>query len=199
MAERGFKSTPTRTSAGRPLLSAPYQPSIQGTACGALHLAWIEPRYTAGVGRSGAESNTGSTPPGTGEEVRDLLQLRPDAAVVVTAPQWISGAAARKVVVMASEYRLPLLGFVENQQNGAIGEAGHRLAAQYGLPLLAQIPWSIDIPTSMDEHVPLDHQPFLPVAQALTAQIFPPAGLKRPPTSEEEEPLRRAEAWVASK
>ena len=54
-------------------------------------------------------------PPGIGEEVRGLLQLGPSIAIVVTVPQLISGSAVRKIVEMASEYRLPLLGFVENQ------------------------------------------------------------------------------------
>ncbi len=53
-------------------------------------------------------------PPGTGEEVKCLLQLGPYIAVVVTAPQLISESAVRKVVEMAAEYRLPLLWFVEN-------------------------------------------------------------------------------------
>ena len=66
-------------------------------------------------------------PPGTGEEVRGLLQLGPSIAVVVTAPQLISESAVRKVVVM------PLFGLVENQQNGVAGEAGQRLAAQNAL------------------------------------------------------------------
>ena len=73
-------------------------------------------------------------------EVRGLLQLRPSISVVVTAPQLISEGAVRKVVEMASEYWLPLLGFVENQQNGVTGEAGHWLATHYGLPLRTQIP-----------------------------------------------------------
>lgn len=73
-------------------------------------------------------------PPGTGEEVRGLLQLHPDAAVVVTAPQRISEAAVRKVLVMAQEYRIPLLGVLQNSPYGGYGEAGRRLAAQYGCP-----------------------------------------------------------------
>ena len=44
-------------------------------------------------------------PPGTGEEVRGLLKLGPSIAVVVTA-QLIPEGAVRKVVEMASEYRL---------------------------------------------------------------------------------------------
>jgi Mrp family chromosome partitioning ATPase len=93
-------------------------------------------------------------PPRTGEEARGLLQLRPSIAVVATVPQLISEGAVRKVVEMASEYRMPLLGFVENQQNGVTGEAGNHLARDYGLPLLVQIAWSPEIPMAMDIHEP---------------------------------------------
>ena len=101
-------------------------------------------------------------------------------AVVATLPQLISESAVRKVVEMASVYRMPLLGFVENQQNGFTEEAGIHLADDYGLPLLVQIPWSPDIPTSMNLHEPFDHQDFLPVAEALTARLFPAPEVKSP-------------------
>ncbi len=97
----------------------------------------------------------------------------------------------RKVLEMALEYRLPQLGFVENQQNGLTGEAGHRLATHYGLTLLPQIPWSPDLSLSMDEHVPFDHQVFLPVAEYLTDRHFPASEVQSPPTSEKDDLLRR--------
>jgi hypothetical protein len=100
-------------------------------------------------------------------------------------------------VEMASEYKLPPLGFVENQQNGVTGEAGHHLASDYGLPLLTQIPWSPEIPMSMDVHEPFDHEFFLPVAEALTGRLFPASDRESPPTSEKDDLLRRAEAWAS--
>ncbi len=129
---------------------------------------------------SGTDVLVVDMPPRTWEEARGLLQPRPSIAVVATAPQLISESAVRKVVEMAAEYRLPLLGFLENQQNGVAGEAGHRLATHYGLPLLVQIPWSPDISMSMDVHAPFDHQEFLPVAEALTARLFPAPEVKSP-------------------
>ncbi len=77
------------------------------------------------------------------------------------------------------------MGFVENQQNGVTGEAGHRLATHYAL--------SPDIPMSMDEHVPFDNQGFLPVTQDLTDRLFPASEAQSPPTSEKEDLLRPAE------
>ncbi len=140
---------------------------------------------------SGTDRLVVDMPQGTGEEVKRLLQLGPYIAVVVTAPQLISESAVRKVVEMASEYKLPPLGFVENQQNGVTGEAGHRLATHYGLTLLPQIPWSPDLSLSMDEHVPFDHQVFLPVAEYLTDRHFPASEVQSPPTSEKDDLLRR--------
>ena len=146
---------------------------------------------------SGTDVLVVDMPPGTWEEVRGLLQLGLSIAVVVTVPQLISESAVREVVEMAQEYRLPLLGVVENQQNDVTGEACHRLATHYGLPLLVQIPWSPDIPMSMHEHVPFDQEGFLAVAEALTARLFPASEVQSPPTSEEEDLLRRAEAWAS--
>lgn len=135
-------------------------------------------------------------PPGTGEEVRGLLQLHPDAAVVVPAPQRISESAVRKVVVMAQEYRIPLLGLLQNNPNAGAGEAGRRLAELFRLPLLAEVPWLLNIQDSMEGQVPFDHQPFLPVAQALADALLAPPVAVEPLTNEDAELLKEAEEWV---
>ena len=132
-------------------------------------------------------------PPGTGEEVRGLLQLHPDAAVVVTGPQRISESAVRKAVVMGQEYRIPLLGLLQNNAHAGEGEAGRRLAELYRLPLLAEVPWSQHIQRSMEGQVPFDYQPFLPVAQASAATILAPPASVEPLTNGEAELLREAE------
>ncbi len=111
-------------------------------------------------------------PPGSGEEVRGLLQLDLDAAIIVTSPQRISEAAVRKVMVMAQKYDIPLLGILENTPNAIDGEAGHRLAEMFRVPLLAQIPWTDDIPCSMEDHVPFNHDLFLPVAQVVADTLL---------------------------
>ena len=135
-------------------------------------------------------------PPGTGEEVRGLLQLHPDAAVVVTGPQRISESAVRKAVVMGQEYRIPLLGHLQNTAHAGEGEAGRRLAELYRLPLLAEVPWSQHIQRSMEGQVPFDYQPFLPVAQASAATILAPPASVEPLPNREAELLREAEEWV---
>lgn len=133
-------------------------------------------------------------PPGSGEEVRGLLQLSLDGVVIVTSPQRISEAAVRKVLVMTQEYRIPVVGLVENTVNGIAGEAGVRLADAFGLPLLTQVPWSEDIVYSMEEHIPFNHDAFLPVAHEV-ANLYllsePVTHTKRTPG--ELEALRLAE------
>jgi Mrp family chromosome partitioning ATPase/transposase len=128
-------------------------------------------------------------PPGSGEEVRGLLQLALDGAVIVTSPQKISEAAVRKVMVMAEEYRIPLLGIVENTLYGIDGEAGNRLAQQFQIPILARLEWSQEILQGMEDHVPFPHTPFLPIAQALASRLL----MWEPVTQDQPEALAEPE------
>ncbi len=50
---------------------------------------------------------------------------------------------------------------------------------------------------AMDIHEPFDHQVFLPVAEALVDRLFFSPATKAPPTSENSDLLRRAEAWAS--
>lgn len=113
-------------------------------------------------------------PPGTGEEVRGLLQLGDDLAggLIVTAPQSISEVAVRKVIVMAQEYGIRLLGIIENEVNAIPGFAGHNLADAFKLPLLARVRWDRDIPLMMEDHKPFDHVPFLEVAEEIVNSVM---------------------------
>lgn len=108
-------------------------------------------------------------PPGSGEEVRGLLSIGPDAAVVVTAPQRISEAAVRRVLVMAEEYGIRVLGLVQNCNNVVGGDAGARLGEAFHLPLLASLEWSEGIPEAMERHEPFGPEPFMPVAMKLAS------------------------------
>lgn len=91
-------------------------------------------------------------PPGTGDIQLSLAQMVPLAgAVLVTTPQELSVIDVRKAVSMFKTLNVPMLGVVENmsyficdgcdkkhyifQQGG-----GRRLAAEMGLPLLAEVP-----------------------------------------------------------
>lgn len=132
-------------------------------------------------------------PPGSGEEVRGLLQLELDGAVVVTSPQRISEAAVRKVLVMTEEYRIPIFGILENAINGIEGQAGERLSEHFGIPLVAQVDWSEDILASMENHVPFPCTAFLPIAQTLSLKLLQQA----PVTEVQRDEVERALAAKA--
>jgi len=109
--------------------------------------------------------------PGSGEEVRGLLQIDPAGMIVITTPQSISEAAVRRVILMAYEYSIPIIGIVENNLNRSTGEAGQRLAKAYDLPLLAQLKWSRNIVERMEANEALDPGPFKPIADKIVQEI----------------------------
>ena len=114
-------------------------------------------------------------PPGSGEEVRGLMQLSPDGVVIVTSPQEMSEAAVRRLAVMAEEYNLRVIGLLQNDVNGAPGNAGENVSRDFDLPLLATIAHRVDIPMAMEAHESIDHVPFLLVATAIMEAASPPA------------------------
>ena len=92
-------------------------------------------------------------PPGTGDIQLTLVQTVPlTGAVVVSTPQDVALADARKAVAMFRNVHVPVLGVVENmayftppdlpdRRYYLFGEAGaQRLAAELDVPLLAEVP-----------------------------------------------------------
>ena len=92
-------------------------------------------------------------PPGTGDIQLTLVQTIPvTGAVVVSTPQPVALADARKAVAMFASVHVPVLGVVENmawfsppdlpdRRYFLFGEAGaQRLAAELGVPVLGEIP-----------------------------------------------------------
>ena len=92
-------------------------------------------------------------PPGTGDIQLTLVQTVPlTGAVVVSTPQDVALADARKAVAMFRNVHVPVLGVVENMAYFAppdlpdrryylFGEAGaQKLAAELGVPVLAEVP-----------------------------------------------------------
>jgi len=91
-------------------------------------------------------------PPGTGDIQLTLAQRVPVAgAVIVTTPQDIALADARKGLAMFEKVAVPVLGIVENMSIHVCSNCGHaehifaagggaRLAAQAGVPLLGELP-----------------------------------------------------------
>ena len=91
-------------------------------------------------------------PPGTGDIQLTLAQRVPVAgAIIVTTPQDIALADARKGLKMFEKVAVPVLGIVENMSMHVCSNCGHvehmfgagggaRMAAEYGVELLGELP-----------------------------------------------------------
>ncbi len=113
-------------------------------------------------------------PPGTGDIHLTLMQSVPvTGAVIVTTPQLVALADAKKGIAMFAQAKLnvPIIGLIENMayfippnsetelpenKYYIFGkEGGKRLAEEYDLPFLGQIPLIQDIREGGDEGVPV--------------------------------------------
>ncbi|WP_277961987.1 iron-sulfur cluster carrier protein ApbC [Pseudomonas sp. RIT-To-2] len=105
-------------------------------------------------------------PPGTGDIQLTLAQKVPVAgSVIVTTPQDLALLDARKGVEMFRKVNIPVLGVVENMAVHICSNCGHaehlfgegggeKLAAQYGVELLASLPLSMLIREQADSGKP---------------------------------------------
>ena len=122
-------------------------------------------------------------PPGTGDIQLTLSQKIPvTASIIVTTPQDIALLDARKAVDMFAKVNIPILGIVENMAMHVCSQCGHveaifgsgggaRMAGQYQVELIGQLPLELAIRQSMDEGRPtLVSAPDSPAA-ALYRQI----------------------------
>jgi len=101
-------------------------------------------------------------PPGTGDIQLTLSQKASLAgAVIVTTPQDIALLDAQKGVEMFRKVDVPILGVIENMAVHICSECGHqehifgehggeRIAADYGVPLLASLPLALSIREQAD-------------------------------------------------
>jgi ATP-binding protein involved in chromosome partitioning len=109
-------------------------------------------------------------PPGTGDIHLTLMQLVPvTGAVIVTTPQDVALADARKGIAMFGQAQLnvPVIGLVENMSYFTPAElpnskyyifgkeGGKKLADEYDLPFLGQIPLVQSIREGGDKGVPV--------------------------------------------
>ena len=105
-------------------------------------------------------------PPGTGDIQLTLAQRVPVAgAIIVTTPQDIALADARKGLKMFEKVNVPVLGVVENMSVHVCSKCGHvehlfgsgggaRMAAQYGVELLGELPLDSRVREEADGGVP---------------------------------------------
>lgn len=106
-------------------------------------------------------------PPGTGDIQLTLVQTLPlTGAVIVTTPQDISLADARKGFVMFEKVQVPVLGLIENMSYFICRQCGHReeifdtgggrrAAEELGIPFLGDIPIVTSIRVSGDTGKPI--------------------------------------------
>jgi ATP-binding protein involved in chromosome partitioning len=105
-------------------------------------------------------------PPGTGDIQLTLAQRVPVAgAIIVTTPQDIALADARKGLKMFEKVSVPVLGIVENMSIHVCSNCGHaehifgsgggaRMAEQYGVKLLGELPLDANIREEADNGRP---------------------------------------------
>lgn len=106
-------------------------------------------------------------PPGTGDAQLTLVQQVPLAGgLVVTTPQAVSLLDVERGIAMFQQVNTPVLGIIENmsyfdcpdcgERDDPFGSGGgERLAAEFGVPLLARVPLVPEMREGGDAGVPL--------------------------------------------
>jgi ATP-binding protein involved in chromosome partitioning len=136
-------------------------------------MVWRGPMVTQALQQLLGDTNWGELdylvvdmPPGTGDIQLTLSQRVPvSGAVVVTTPQDIALLDARKGLKMFQKVNVPVLGIVENMSTHVCSKCGHeepifgtgggaRMAEQYGISLLGQLPLDIRIREETDGGTP---------------------------------------------
>ena len=105
-------------------------------------------------------------PPGTGDTQLTLAQKVPvSGSIIVTTPQDIALLDARKAYKMFEKVDIPVLGIVENMSTHICSNCGHeehifgsgggeRMAEQYDVDLLGDVPLDISIRQGVDNGKP---------------------------------------------
>lgn len=119
-------------------------------------------------------------PPGTGDVTLSVLELLPEAALVlITTPQRAASGVASRVGAMAREARMPLVGVVENMSELVCAHCqattpvfgsggGTELADQLGTRLLGRVPLDVELRKSGDAGTPVvTANPQSPAAEEL--------------------------------
>ncbi len=136
-------------------------------------MIWRGPMVTSALTQLLTETNWDALdylvvdlPPGTGDIQLTLAQKVPvSGAVVVTTPQDIALLDARKAVQMFRKVDMTVLGVVENMSTHICSQCGHeeaifgsgggeKMAQQYELPLLGQLPLALSIRQDLDRGLP---------------------------------------------
>jgi ATP-binding protein involved in chromosome partitioning len=151
-------------------------------------MAWRGPMVTSALNQLLMQTRWGDLdylivdmPPGTGDIQLTLAQRVPvSGAVIVTTPQDIALADARKGLEMFQRVHVPVLGVVENMSIHVCSRCGHEehifgehggsnLSAEYGVPLLGALPLDRRIREETDQGKPtVAADPTSPLTRAFT-------------------------------
>ncbi len=161
-------------------------------------MAWRGPMVTQALTQLLGETSWGELdylvvdmPPGTGDIQLTLAQRVPvSGAVIVTTPQDIALLDARKGLKMFEKVEVRVLGVVENMSVHVCSQCGHaehvfgnggggRMAEQYGVQLLGELPLDIRIredadagsPTVVSEPDSVRAQSYLRMARRTAARL----------------------------
>jgi ATP-binding protein involved in chromosome partitioning len=105
-------------------------------------------------------------PPGTGDIQISLAQkLSISGAVIVTTPQEVALADAKKGIEMFNKVNIPILGVVENMATYVCPQCGHeesifgehgaqKMAQDYGVSVLGSLPLNLKIREDIDKGMP---------------------------------------------
>lgn len=123
---------------------------------------WID-KFTNGVNWGVLDYLLVDFPPGTGDIQLSLIQQMDfDGALIVTTPQRVAAIDVEKTMWMCMQLNVALLGIVENMSyffdpasglmHTPFGEGGgERLAEQFGVPLVGNIPIDPELCRCMDQ------------------------------------------------
>jgi ATP-binding protein involved in chromosome partitioning len=159
-------------------------------------MAWRGPMVTSALNQLLTQTRWGDLdylivdmPPGTGDIQLTLAQRVPvSGAVIVTTPQDIALADARKGLEMFQKVHVPVLGVVENMSLHICSRCGHEehifgehggrnLSAEYGVPLLGSLPLDRRIREETDQGKPtVAADPKSPIARAFAEAALRAAG-----------------------
>jgi ATP-binding protein involved in chromosome partitioning len=159
-------------------LVPPSAHGVKGMSIGFLvddeqPMVWRGPMATQALNQLLMETDWGALdyliidmPPGTGDVQLTLSQRVPlSGAIIVTTPQDIALLDARKGLRMFQKVDVPVLGIVENMSTHICSQCGHeehifgagggrRMAEQYGVQLLGELPLDIRIREQADGGTP---------------------------------------------
>jgi ATP-binding protein involved in chromosome partitioning len=130
-------------------------------------------------------------PPGTGDAQLTMVQKTPlSGGVIVTTPQDVALLDVRRGVKMFDEVHVPVLGVIENMSYHICRRCGHRaeifshgggarMAEQFDVPFLGEIPLVKEIRSDGDNGTPLvvadpahpQSQAFLRIAEQVVARV----------------------------